>query len=94
MKLVLWIHRSNDESQECVAEFVDFVKYEETHNVSMSKVEQDIKIRDLAWLAWHSEKRRNKTPLDFDKWLETVANISLDAGDGQIVPLEKTQPTG
>ena len=94
MKLVLWIHRSNDESQECVAEFVDFVKYEETHNVSMSKVEQDIKIRDLAWLAWHSEKRRNKTPLDFDKWLETVEQISAAEGEDKIVPLESTQPTG
>lgn len=94
MKLVLWIHGADEESHECVAEFIDFVKYEEYHNVSMSKVEQDIKIRDLAWLAWHSEKRRNKITVEFDKWLESVTNISLDAGEGRIVPLERTQPTG
>lgn len=94
MKLVLWVYGPDEESRECIAEFVDFVKYEEAHNVSMSKVEQDIKIRDLAWLAWHSEKRRNKTTISFDQWLETVSNISLDAGEGRIVPLEMTQPTG
>jgi hypothetical protein len=94
MKLVLMIWGTDDKERQCVAEFVDFVKYEEQHNISMSKVEQDIKVRDLAWLAWHSEKRRGNTQLNFDQWLETVSNISLDTGEGRIVPLEMTQPTG
>ena len=94
MKLALVVYNGEGESRNSLAEFVDFVKYEEVHNVSMSKVEQDIKVRDLAWLAWHSEKRRNKTALDFNAWLEQVSNISLDAGEGTIVPLEMTQPTG
>ena len=94
MKLALYIHAHDGGERECLAEFVDFVKYEEQHNVSMSKVEQDIKIRDLAWLAWHSEKRRGKPTLDFDKWLETIANIGVDSEAGRIVPLEKTPPTG
>jgi len=94
MKLVLVVYDPQGEQRTAVAEFVDFVKYEEHHNISMSKVEQDIKVRDLAWLAWHSEKRRNKTALDFNAWLEQVSNISLDAGEGTIVPLEMTQPTG
>lgn len=94
MKLVLVVFDADDKERQCVAEFVDFVKYEEHHNVSMSKVEQDIKVRDLAWLAWHSEKRRGNTSLDFDNWLATVSNISLDTGEGRIVPLEKTPPIG
>jgi hypothetical protein len=50
-------------------------------------------VRDLAWLAWHCEKRNKVTALDFDPWLETVEEISAE-GEEKIVPLESTQSTG
>jgi hypothetical protein len=59
----------------------------------MARIESDIKVRDLAWLAWHCEKRNKVTALEFDAWLETVEQISIE-GEERIVPLESTQPTG
>ena len=93
MKIAL-IVRTGTEQRKALCEFADFVKYEEVHNVSMARVEAEMKVRDLAWLAWHSEKRNKVTALDFDAWLETVEQITGSEGEDRIVPLESTQPTG
>jgi hypothetical protein len=94
MKLGLSVHGTDGKKRLAVVAFPDFVKYEEIHNVSMAKVEAEMKVRDLAWLAWHSEKRNKVTALDFDAWLETVEQITGSEGEDRIVPLESTQPTG
>jgi hypothetical protein len=93
MKIALSV-TTTDGVRTSVAEFADFVKYEEIHNVSMAKIEDDLKVRDLAWLAWHSEKRRNVTSLEFHAWTETVEAISISTEEAKIGPLERTQPTG
>ena len=94
MKLGLNVHGTDGKKRLAVVAFPDFVKYEEAHNVSMARVEAEMKVRDLAWLAWHSEKRNKVTALDFDAWLETVEQITGSEGEDRIVPLESTQPTG
>ena len=95
MKLGLTVHGTDGTKRVAVVAFPDLVKYEEAHDVSMSKVEDDMKVRDLAWLAWHCEKRNKLHQLDFDSWLEGVENISLgDPEDNVILPLESSQPTG
>ncbi len=82
------------ERRKVVCEFADFVKYEEVHNVSMASIESNLRTRDLAWFAWHSEKRRKTTTLDFDAWCETIEGISIDTEDEKLGPLESSQPTG
>ena len=94
MKLPMTVTGTDGKDRSSVAEFVDFCKFEEHHNISMAKIENDLKARDLAWLAWHSEKRRNQTALNFDEWCSTVEGIALDSGETKIVPLEMSQPTG
>jgi hypothetical protein len=94
VKFALLIHGTDGTPRKSVAEFADFIKFEEVHNISMAKIEDNLKVRDLAWLGWHSEKRRGKTALSFDAWIETVESIAIDSGEEPIVPLEKTQPTG
>ena len=93
MKLGLTVHGTDGKQRLAVVAFPDFVKYEEAHNVSMARVEAEMKVRDLAWLACHCEKRNKVTALDFDSWLDTVEQISAE-GEDRIVPLESTQPTG
>ena len=93
MKLGLTVHGTYGKKRLAVVAFPDFVKYEETHDVSMAKIEASMKVRDLAWLAWHCEKRNKVTALDFDAWLDTVEEISTGEDD-MIVPLESSQPTG
>ncbi len=93
MKLGLTVHGTDGKKRLAVVAFPDFVKYEEAHDVSMAKIEASMKVRDLAWLAWHCEKRNKVTALDFDAWLNTVEEISTGEDD-TIVPLESSQPTG
>jgi hypothetical protein len=95
MKLGLTVHTHDGKKRTAVVQFADCVKYEEVHNISMSKVEEDMKIRDLAWLAWHCEKRNKLHSLDFDSWLETIENISIgNESENVILPLESTQSIG
>jgi hypothetical protein len=93
MKIAL-IVRTTTESRKALCEFADFVKYEEVHNVSMANIETNLKTRDLAWFAWHSEKRRKVTALNFDDWCGTIEGIDIDTGEEPIVPLGSSQPTG
>lgn len=93
MKLGLTVHGHDGKKRLAVVQFADFVKFEEVHNVSMAKVEAEMKVRDLAWLAWHCEKRNKLHTVDFDTWLNDVEEISA-GGDNVIVPLESSQPTG
>ena len=94
MKLGLTVHGTDGKKRLAVVAFADFVKYEEIHDKSMDKVEAEMKVRDLAWLAWHCERRNKVTALEFDAWLDTVDEISAASGEDKIVPLESSQPTG
>lgn len=94
MKLELSVEGNDGLKRVATAEFADFVKFEEVHNISMAKIEESLKVRDLAWLAWHSEKRRNKTALGFDDWCATIVSINIEMGGSEIAPLESPQPTG
>ena len=94
MKLAVVVLGSDGKTRKACAEFADFVKFEEVHDISMVRIETNLKVRDLAWLTWHSEKRKSVTALEFDKWIETIENIEMDVEGGKIVPLESSQPTG
>lgn len=94
MKIAIKVGGTDGSTRRSVAEFADFCKFEEHHNISMARVEDNLKVRDLAWLAWHSEKRRQVTALDFDTWLGTIESLSLDTEDEKLVPLESNHPIG
>jgi hypothetical protein len=71
------------------AVFADFVAFERTWNRSVTKFEEELRLTDLAWLAWHSEKRMKRTTLQFDPdWIETVGEIEIRDEDGNEVPLD------
>jgi len=74
------------------AKFADFVSFERTWNRSVARFETDLRLTDLAWLAWSAETRNNNTGKKFDpEWLETVDSIEpIDNEGGKTVPLETT----
>jgi hypothetical protein len=93
MKVGMTVTFDDENKKRVDAVFADFVAFERTWNRSVTKFEQELRLTDLAWLAWHSEKRQKKTALTFDPdWIGTVVEIEL-AEDEEEVPLEKTQPT-
>jgi hypothetical protein len=94
MKIGMTVVFNDGNKKNIDAVFADFVAFERTWNRSVTKFEQELRLTDLAWLAWHSEKRRKETGMGFDPdWIGTVSEIELQEDVEDEVPLEKTQRT-
>lgn len=72
----------------------DLVKFEEKFDRSVAKLETELRLTDLCFLAWHALKRTGKTSLDFDAWLNQLELVEPGNDQGEIVPLENPAPTG
>jgi hypothetical protein len=89
MKIDLTVVYNDGTKIDVDAVFADFVAFERTWNRSVTKFEEELRLTDLAWLAWHSEKRLKRTTLQFDpEWIETVGEIEIRDEDGNEVPLD------
>lgn len=75
MKIILRIKFLNGEEKDITCSAADLVKFEDKFNISISRIEQEMKITYLLFLAWASEFRRKATDKDFDTWIETVENV-------------------
>jgi hypothetical protein len=100
MKIVLTVKMLDGDAQRVVAQFADFVAFERTWNRSVAKLESDMRLTDVAWLAWHVLKRTKKTTAAFDpEWIGTVSDIEVDdseeRGDGFLeqTPSPGSQPS-
>lgn len=96
MKIPLRVTFNAGESKDVEAVFADFVAFERTWNRSVTQFEKELRLTDLAWLAWHSEKRRLQTAMRFEpEWIESVLGIeAIDENDiGSDNPLPLDQPT-
>jgi hypothetical protein len=60
----------------CIA--ADLIAFESKFDVSVARLEKDLRLTYMFYLAWHVLKRTGETKLEFDKWTETVAAV----GDG------------
>jgi len=60
----------------CIA--ADLIAFESKFDVSVSRLEKDLRLTYMFYLAWHVLKRTGETKLEFEKWTETVSSI----GDG------------
>jgi len=93
MKAELKIIFNDGTNKMVTAVFADFVAFERTWNRSVTNLEAELRLTDLAWLCWHSEKRRMMTTHGFDpEWIGTVDNITLgDNGSDGEIPLPSPQ---
>jgi hypothetical protein len=53
----------------------DLVAFETKFDLSIARLEQNVKLTHLLFLAWHVEHRLKQTALDFDAWIETVEGV-------------------
>lgn len=60
----------------CIA--ADLIAFEAKFDVSVARLEKDLRLTYMFYLAWHVLKRTGETKLEFEKWTETVAAV----GDG------------
>lgn len=96
MKIKLKVEYSDGTTKPIVGRFGDFVAFERTWNRSVTKFENELRLTDLAWIAWHVEKRSNPGIKTFDPdWLNDVETISIDDDDVEVEsPLDANQQTG
>ena len=57
----------------------DFVAFESKFDLSIARLEKEIRLTHLLFLAWHAEKRTGQTQLEFEAWTETVDSVELAA---------------
>jgi len=53
----------------------DLVAFEAQFDISVSRLNADMKITHLLWLGWHVLKRTGETKYTFDKWVESVEGV-------------------
>ena len=53
----------------------DLVAFEAHFDLSVARLNQDMKITHLLWLAWHVLKRTGESKHTFDKWVESVEGV-------------------
>lgn len=81
MQMKMNVTMSDNTTKECTAQFADFVMFERTWNRSVTKFQEELRLTDLAWLAWRSQIRLKLISIQFDEWLENVADIDVLADD-------------
>lgn len=81
MQMKMRVAFSDGSTKDCTAIFADFVAFERTWTRSVAKFETDIRLTDIAWLAWKSEVRCKNTSEQFDDWLLKVDTIDLVTDD-------------
>ena len=94
MKINLNITTLDGVTVKATAQFADFIAFEGEKNRSVANFQTELRLTDLAGLAWHAEKRTKKTAMKFEEWVETVESVEVGTESAVIVPLENPQPTG
>ena len=82
------------ESYDVIARFGDFVAFERTWNRSVAKLESEMRLTDIAWLAWQVSKRIGRTTATFDPdWIQSVDEVTVKDEPADI-PLDSKVPPG
>lgn len=94
MQLHLVVKPIEGEPIEVTARFADFVSFERTWQRSVARLEHEMRLTDLAWLAWHALKRTNRVHSQFDPdWVNTIEEVTVKE-ERDTSPLAESQPTG
>ena len=81
MKINLRVEFISGEAREVVASAADLVAFEDKFNLSIVRLESELRITHLLFLAWHSLYRQKQTDKDFDTWVELVETVGSSAID-------------
>lgn len=57
----------------------DLIAFETKFDISIARLDKEVRLTHLLFIAWNAEKRTKATELDFEGWAETVAGIEAQA---------------
>lgn len=60
----------------------DLIAFESKFDMSITKLNSDLRLTHLFFLAWHTEKRSGATVLEFDSWCDTVSSVDVPTPKG------------
>lgn len=75
MKINLQVKFVDGSDKMIIANAADLVAFESKYDMSVARLEKDVKLTHLLFLAWHAEKRTKATTLEFDTWVESVEGV-------------------
>ena len=81
MRIFLEVEYATGEKIEVAASAVDLMRFEEKFELSIVRLDKEVKLGHLMFLAWTSLYRQKQTKLEFDEWAETVETIGLSDKD-------------
>ena len=93
MRLTLRVTTLDGSAVDTDATTADLVAFEERFNRSVARLEAELRLTDVCWLAWRSLTRQGKTTAEFGAWLETIDGVELVDGEASPAPLEPTPST-
>lgn len=77
MRMNLRIDFANGESKEVVAVASDMVRFENHFNLSIARLESELKLTHLLFLAWSVEYRTKVTGKEFLEWVDDVDQVGV-----------------
>lgn len=93
MRLSLRVTYNDGSAVDTDATTADLVAFEEHTNRSVVRLEVEMRLTDVCWLAWRSLSRQGKTAAEFGAWLESVDGVELTDGEAAPAPLEPSPST-
>ena len=93
MKINLRVEYNDGAAVDTAATTADLVAFESEFSRSVARLEIELRLTDICWLAWKSLVRQGKTTADFGAWLESIEGVELTEGESTPVPLAPTAST-
>lgn len=67
----------NDGTEKVItAGAADLVAFEREFDLSVAKLQSEVKLTHLLYIAWHSESRTKSTTLKFEDWTNEIVNVT------------------
>ena len=81
MRIFLEVEYATGEKVNVAASAVDLMKFEEKFELSIIRLEKEVKLTHLMFLAWASLYRQKLVKTEFEEWAATVSTIGLSDND-------------
>lgn len=78
MQINLQLTFADTTKKTITATVADLIAFEAKFDLSVSRLDKEIKLTHLLFLAWHAEKRTKATELEFDAWVDTVEAVEAN----------------
>ena len=95
MQITFRVKPTGGDARDITASLVDVIAWEERFEKPSTELAGgEVFARDYVWLAWHAEKRRGETELEFMDWVATLEDIESIDEAAPLAPSENNPSIG